>query len=462
MTRLTLILAIAISYFTDLHGQPNIYPNNPAAQFVPQALKVGDKVPNVRLQVMEGSQTRVLDFSQLSGKLVILDFWNRWCSSCIRSFPKMQALQERFGSNIKIILVTNDTEAALSKLFKASPNLKNNKLPMIIGDSVLHKLFPHAAVPYHVWISPTGIVEFTTAGWNTTEQTIASYLKGDKPKIESVSQPLTKNQLGLPLFKQMSIYEGDLTNEMLTYSLITRKSRVEIRSMWGYAFIDSTDNIDNSGITLLNQKIIGLFSAVHLANKGKIHIKTIIELKHDSNMTKYYPPVDPVEKIGWDDENTYCYEAKIPRELSGGTAFLTPEKLEYVKVDIERYFHIKSSVQKRTVPCYVLQSLPGFKPEASKFTVSVMEKDKNNNYTVRKGGTNSICTILENEFGDYAGPDEIPVLNEVPQGSIRHFDFDLTLGTPKSLNQLNNSLRKYGLFVKKEVRETECLVLTEQ
>ncbi len=37
----------------------------------------------------------VLDISDYQGKIVMLDFWETWCTPCIRSFPGMeQALQE--------------------------------------------------------------------------------------------------------------------------------------------------------------------------------------------------------------------------------------------------------------------------------------------------------------------------------------------------------------------------------
>src|SRR5690606_36229144 len=119
-----------------------------------------------------------LGLSDLRGKLVIIDFWERHCSSCIASFPKMQKLQQTFGDSIHIILVTQNTKDELEPLFKQFPIVAETKLPMIVADTVLHDLFPHTFVPFLVWIDQTGVIRDLSGSSKATAETIQHYLGG--------------------------------------------------------------------------------------------------------------------------------------------------------------------------------------------------------------------------------------------------------------------------------------------
>ncbi|PWV44641.1 redoxin domain-containing protein [Chitinophaga sp. S165] len=458
MARLTLVLFIGLFCFYNVQGQPIVDFNYLKDQPAYQALKVGDRVPDLTMTIGKSQNARTVKFSQFKGKLVILDFWSKWCTSCIQAFPEMQKLQDKFGDKIQIILVTTNTEESLKRLFEVSPNVKNSMLPMILGDTSFEKLFPHIAVPFHVWISQDGIVEFTTQGWNTTKDNISDYLSGKKPKINQLVQSLTIQQTYLPMLQQMNIYKGQLVDEMMTYSMVTKRSMVNPRTGWIYAFTDSIGNIDYRGATILNEQIIGLFRYVHLANKGKLHIKTIVELKEPKNFSKYYP-LGKAQEAEWRDSNTYCYEVRVPNALGPNTPDIMESKLSYIKKDLERYFLIESSIQKKVQKCLVLKVITGGKLQATNSPVFVFDKDKNGNYTIKKGNVSSITEIIENELGDYNGPNEIPVLDETRLTG--NFDFDIKLGELKSLVILNNELKKYGLQVAEEEREIECLVLKE-
>ena len=50
---------------------------------------------DVRLQSPEGQS---FELQQLSGKVVLLDFWATWCEPCKRTLPETQQLAERFGA----------------------------------------------------------------------------------------------------------------------------------------------------------------------------------------------------------------------------------------------------------------------------------------------------------------------------------------------------------------------------
>jgi len=68
-------------------------------------LKVGDVVPDITFQKVLNYKSSTARLSDFRGKLVILDIWSVWCSSCIAGFPKLEKLQEKYNDKIQILLV---------------------------------------------------------------------------------------------------------------------------------------------------------------------------------------------------------------------------------------------------------------------------------------------------------------------------------------------------------------------
>lgn len=71
--------------------------------------------PDFSLPGVNNSQINLADYR---GKVVLVDFWASWCTPCIRSFPWMDKIVEKYGEQgFEIIAINMDQEAILAKKF---------------------------------------------------------------------------------------------------------------------------------------------------------------------------------------------------------------------------------------------------------------------------------------------------------------------------------------------------------
>ena len=53
------------------------------------------------------SADSALNLSNYNGKVVIVDFWASWCVPCRRSFPWMNAMQDKYAADGLVIIAVN-------------------------------------------------------------------------------------------------------------------------------------------------------------------------------------------------------------------------------------------------------------------------------------------------------------------------------------------------------------------
>ena len=95
-------------------------------------LKVGDCVPDYKLINLINYSSKTANLSDLKGKLVILDFWNSHCISCIESWPNLLRLQKEFDESLQIILINPWEDYTLVKSIFAKILLYFSCFPTIV------------------------------------------------------------------------------------------------------------------------------------------------------------------------------------------------------------------------------------------------------------------------------------------------------------------------------------------
>jgi thiol-disulfide isomerase/thioredoxin len=121
-----------------------------------QPLLVGAKLPDTFWQqehsiYSKGTITKET-LAIYRDKLLIIDFWATWCTSCIKKFALADSLHQLYGDQVKVLLVnaknTKDSPEKIAQtLARYGPNLQT-----LLGDTLLKAIFPQVMLPHYVWI----------------------------------------------------------------------------------------------------------------------------------------------------------------------------------------------------------------------------------------------------------------------------------------------------------------------
>ena len=74
-----------------------------------QGILIGGEAPE--LGFLWTSQGNYRKLSDLRGKIVVVDFWATWCGPCVRAFPNVRKLQERYKDYDVVIIGVTSVQA---------------------------------------------------------------------------------------------------------------------------------------------------------------------------------------------------------------------------------------------------------------------------------------------------------------------------------------------------------------
>jgi thiol-disulfide isomerase/thioredoxin len=465
-------------------------------------LQIGDTVPmesiafnNVRNY--PGGKAKLSDFK---GKYIILDFWTKGCSSCIAAFPRMEALQNQFKDDIQVLLVTKNSENDLALLLKNSPNLKNTKLPVIIGDQILAtQIFPHGVVPYHVWLDKDGKVMATTWAQETTSEHVKELISGKSmkhilirsetfPDYSSVLSKRLQGELNNPRISLLTIDNGrysrllqyfipirtsynlDTISQVLSRDSLKNISRYPFYSIFmrynleaeGLAAAPKGELINevgkSVGLRLINSRIELLYRRAYNALNDEI---ILVEGNAKLLYEKWRDSTNARRDLA---NNWYSYESHMPD--------YSPQKgMELLQQDLTRFFGIKGSIEERPIRCLVLTMLGTEKEEnlwMKDQNVPVEDyknaKPENGGYAFRNIDFGGLIGKLQNanrRGGSVNIIDETGIMwgNKSTKKINLFLNLKSLEATAENLPRLNKELGEYGLGFKEEIRTMKVLVL---
>ncbi len=110
----------------------------------------------------------------MSNKTIIIDVWASWCAPCIASFPKWNALAEKYkdNKNFEFLTVSIDKEAELWKNGLEKHQLEGLKL--YAGEKAFDSDFAVnyniSAIPCYIVIDANGKIALLNANFKELEE----------------------------------------------------------------------------------------------------------------------------------------------------------------------------------------------------------------------------------------------------------------------------------------------------
>ncbi|TJY67915.1 TlpA family protein disulfide reductase [Sphingobacterium alkalisoli] len=386
-----------------------------------RALKIGDTfVPPAGTQVMRG-EMEAIDWELLENKVIILDFFDTYCGTCIASMPHLQELQDKHSDKLQIFNVTWQDKKTLAKFFATNAFIKEHKvnLPVLYSDAALKSLFPYRAAPHIVMIYKGRVQAVTFNRLLTEENVLALYHAGtiDLPSKNDFGEALALsssagNAIGnIKAGAWITGYQNGVPTRSLTFERDTvnglLKSTITNRSIYR-SLVNTWAQIEPREYFVTNQRV-----------EWKVK---------DSSVYKDFEQ----NGEGWDSKFAICYQR---------TDFVNRDNVSQAKVvlsDLHRFLGLKSYWKNKVMDCWIFRPCTPKSGEAK-----ALEN------TMKFEGSNALARFI-----GITG--RFPLVMD--QAKIPE---DILVGSFSGIEELNIQLQAYGIEVIQGEAEFEVFVVEE-
>ncbi|MFD2556718.1 TlpA family protein disulfide reductase [Sphingobacterium tabacisoli] len=117
-------------------------------------LVVGESVPEITAMPIVNWEQSEIDLGNYKDKVVVLEFFDTYCATCIEGMPHLQRIQQQMRQKLLVLMVTWQSKEVIEKFYRDNRFLKENnvKLPTVVADTLMRKYFPHQGVPHTVFL----------------------------------------------------------------------------------------------------------------------------------------------------------------------------------------------------------------------------------------------------------------------------------------------------------------------
>jgi thiol-disulfide isomerase/thioredoxin len=348
-----LLTSITQAQEKDKYGRPPLVPGI-------AELKIGDQVPDILIDKIINNDKRSIRTSDYKDKLLVLDFWERSCMTCIESMPKLDSLQRVFGDRIKLLSVTWEPEDKIVDFFNKNRFLKEHTPPVhrasAVDDRIMRSYFHYESNPHVVWIYKSKVVAITGTEY-INDIHIQELLDG-----KTVNWPLKNDSFDVmnSFMRLNALSEEVMDSQNYSYSVLTGMSNAKEPKVGGIYFRqDSVRNI--SRLAFFNQNITSIYEmllseikpAVTVADVLKDPTKMAYILSHPSRRVievsdlSRFQNINKEDQFIWYRKHLLCYEMEKHGMIDKKTL------LKLALKDLNNRLMLLGRLEKRKVKCLV-------------------------------------------------------------------------------------------------------------
>ncbi len=400
-------------------------------------LQIGDTIPewlwHHPMQVVNHpAHKSTITLSEYQNrKLVILDFWSTWCSSCIVSINKLQSAVGDFPGSFALLPITKQGKDVVIPFAKK----RNWSFALPVADTLLHNMFPHRGIPHLVWLKNNRVIAVTNSTYGTAAN-IKRLLDGEVPEavlymnrpVEAVdvSKGLA-DQAGHNHSEHMEIF-GYLPQFEKTSRVMAKEKRVYMVNLSPKELIAKA----YTGIIPPGDSDKLIFSELPDSIDARLH--------PNPEMTAY-------QRDQWKEKHSISYHLCLPNATSRADLF------DRMRDDLNRYFETNggfyASIGSKEITTWVLSGTPQAHaiakggPDSTSIT--------NSHYVIRNQSLNQFLYHLKT-----ANASSIPFKNN----STYDGNVNITLNTPlNDLPAVQRELKSYGLVLTRKSIKTPVIII---
>lgn len=162
------VLILGVLFFTPIGSQVKEFASKLLA-FSPSVEDVEDRVVLSNYQWnLKGQNTDDINFNDVRGKVVLINFWATWCPPCRAEMPSFQKLYDDYRDSVVFLFVTNDSAKKVKKFME-----KNNyDLPSYNEYTKAPDAFQVSSIPASYLIDKNGAIVIDKVGaadWDSSK-----------------------------------------------------------------------------------------------------------------------------------------------------------------------------------------------------------------------------------------------------------------------------------------------------
>jgi thiol-disulfide isomerase/thioredoxin len=106
---------------------------------------------------------RIINISELKGKVIFVNFWATWCPPCIAEMPSVNQLYTRFKNDTRIVFIFVDVDNDYSKV-KSFQQKNNYHLPIYTQASQIPDSLMDGTIPTTLMFDKNGSLIYQHSG----------------------------------------------------------------------------------------------------------------------------------------------------------------------------------------------------------------------------------------------------------------------------------------------------------
>jgi thiol-disulfide isomerase/thioredoxin len=128
--------------------------------------RIGQEAPDFQLESVDGEKLSLADFH---GQFLVVNFFTTWCPPCLEEQPELQRFHEKYGNQVKLLMIDRAEPRALVEAFIRKFNATS--LFLLDGNNRVSKMYGVVGQPETLFINEQGTLLYHHIG-PMTEDTI--------------------------------------------------------------------------------------------------------------------------------------------------------------------------------------------------------------------------------------------------------------------------------------------------